>query len=237
MTADLIVDHRGALISVQIAKPPDNLFTLEMCQELTGILLRPPQEARALLLTAAGPNFCLGRERTAMTPDAVYTMARELADLNAALINSKLTVIAQVSGDAAGFGVGLAALADVAIASTGARFWFPEAEAGLAPALVLTWLPAALGRRLAFWLTATGQPLDAQGAQRGGLINQAVPPDRLAETVGEAIELLLKPPQRVSAEIKDDIAAFAPLSIGQASDRAVDRLVLRSLVLDGQGRP
>jgi methylglutaconyl-CoA hydratase len=237
MTADLIVDHRGPLISVQIARPPENLFTLEMCRELTEILLRPPQETRAVLLTAVGPNFCLGRDRTATTPDGVYAMTRELADLNAALTNSKLIVIAQVSGDAAGFGVGLAALADVAIASTGARFWFPEAQAGLAPALVLTLLPAALGRRLAFWLTATGQPLDAAGAQRGGLINQAVSPDRLAEAVSEAIELLLKPPRRVSAEIKRDLAAFAPLSIGEASDRAVDRLVLRSLVSDGQGRP
>jgi enoyl-CoA hydratase/carnithine racemase len=213
-----------------------------MCRELTGVLLRPSREARALLLTAAGPSFCLGRERTALTPEDVYEMTQELADLNAALINSKLIVVAQVSGDAAGFGVGLAALADVSIASTSARFWFPEAEAGLAPALVLTWLPAAVGRRLAFWLTATGQPLDAGQAQRGGLINQVVPPERLPEATSEAIELLLRPPSTVSAEIKKDLAAFAALRIGEASDHAVDRLVLRSLVRDGQdgrmrGRP
>lgn len=237
MTADLIVDHDGPLIRVQIAKPPDNLFSLEMCRELTGILLGPPPEARALLLTAQGPHFCLGRERTASTLDGVYVMTRELAGLNAALINSQLTVIAQVAGDAAGFGVGLAALADVTFAAAGARFWFPEAEAGLAPALVLTWLPAALGRRLAFWLTATGQPLDAEGAQQAGLINQVVPPEHLSEAVSTAIELLLKPPRTVSAEIKRDLAAFAALNIGQASDRAVDALVLRSLVLDVQGRP
>jgi methylglutaconyl-CoA hydratase len=237
VTADLVVDYQGPLISVRIAKPPDNLFTLEMCRELTSILLSPPPGARALLLTAAGPNFCLGRERTAMTPQDVYAMTQELAGLNAALINSKLIVIAQVSGDAAGFGVGLAALADVSIAAAGARFWFPEAEAGLAPALVLTWLPAALGRRLAFWLTATGQPLDAEGAQRGGLINLAVSPERLSGAISEAIELLLKPPATVSAEIKRDLVAFAALGIGEASDRAVDRLVLRSLVLDGRGRP
>lgn len=236
MTADLMVYHQGPLITVQIVRPPENLFTLEMCRELTGILLSPPPGARALLMTAAGPNFCLGRERTAMTPDDIYAMSQELADLNAALINSKLIVVAQVSGDAAGFGVGLAALADVSIASAGARFWFPEAEAGLAPALVLTWLPAAMGRRLAFWLTATGQPLNAEQAQRGGLINQAVSPERLPAAISEAIELLLRPPSKVSEEIKRDLASFAALGIREASDHAVDRLVLRSLVRDGRGR-
>jgi enoyl-CoA hydratase/carnithine racemase len=171
-----------------------------------------------------------------MTPDGIYAMTQELADLNTALINSKLIVVAQVSGDAAGFGVGLAALADVSIASAGARFWFPEAEAGLAPALVLTWLPAAIGRRLAFWLTATGQPLNAEQAQRDGLINQAVSPERLPAATSEAIELLLRPPSKVSAEIKRDLAAFAALGISEASGHAVDRLVLRSLVRDGRGR-
>jgi enoyl-CoA hydratase/carnithine racemase len=237
MTADLTIEYQGPLITVQIARPPDNLFTLEMCRQLTAILLSQPKDARALLLTAAGPNFCLGRERTALLYDDIYAMTRELADLNAAIVNSKLIVVAQVSGDAAGFGVGLAALADVSIATSGARFWFPEAEAGLAPALVLTWLPAALGRRLAFWLTATGQPLNADQAQRGSLINQAVPADHLGTAVSEAIELLLRPPSAVSAEIKRDLAAFAALGYHEASDHAVDRLVLRSLVQDGWHRP
>src|SRR5262249_48386109 len=111
MAADLIVDQQEALITVQIARPPDNLFSLEMCRQLTSVLLSPPDKARVLLLSAAGPNFCLGRERTAMTPEDVYLMTRELAELNAALVTSRLAVVAEVAGDAAGFGVGLAALA------------------------------------------------------------------------------------------------------------------------------
>jgi len=237
MAMDLIIDHQGPLVSVRIARPPDNLFTLEMCREFTSVLLSPPAEARVLLLAAAGPNFCLGRERTAMTPEEVYMMTRELAELNAALVTSRLAVVAQVSGDAAGFGVGLAALADVTIAAATARFWFPEAEAGLAPALVLTWLPAALGRRLAFWLTATGQAMDADRAQQTGLINQAVPPSRLPDAVSEVVDLLLRQPPTVCAEIKRDLTAFSALGIGEASDRAVDRLALRSLVLNGRRQP
>jgi enoyl-CoA hydratase/carnithine racemase len=234
MAADLIVDQQGPLISVRIARPPDNLFTLEMCRDLTALLVKPPSAARALVLAAEGPNFCLGRERTAVAAADVYAMTKELADLNAALVTSKLIVAAQVSGDAAGFGVGLAALADVAIAASGARFWFPEAELGLSPALVLTWLPTALGRRRAFWLAATGQPMDADEAQRTGLINQAVPAGQLASAVSSAVELLLEQPSMVGAEIKEDLAAFAGLSMAAASDRAVDRLAFRSMVLNGR---
>lgn len=235
MTTDLTVMHQGELIWVEISRPPGNLFTLPMCTDLTRLLLDPPETARVLVLSAAGPNFCLGRERTAETPEDVYAMSQALADLNTALATSRLAVISQISGDAAGFGVGLAALADVAIASQTARFTFPEAEAGLAPALVLAWLPSALGRRLAFWLTATGQPMDAGTAERTGLINQAVPTERLREAVREATELLLHQPAQVCAEIKKDLTAFSGLGIHEASDRAVERLALRSLVLNGGG--
>lgn len=234
MNADLKVESQDSVIHVEINRPPANLFTLEMCHEVTQLLMAPPDSARVLVLSAAGENFCLGRERRAVTPADAHAMARALAGLNEALVRSRLAVVAQVAGDAAGFGVGLAALADVAVAVTTAKFWFPEAEAGLAPALVLTWLPSALGRRQAFWLTATGQPLTAEAAQQAGLINQAVAPAQLADAVTEAVELLLRQPAQVCPEIKRDLLAFAAAGLGDAADRAVDRLVLRALSLDGQ---
>lgn len=236
MTADLLVEHEGPVIRARISRPPDNLFTLGMCRELTELLLHPPAEARILLLTSLGPNFCLGRERTAMSPQEVYEITRALADLNAALATSRLGVVAHVPGDAAGFGVGLVGLADVAIASATARFWFPEAEAGLAPALVLTWLSSVLGRRLAFWLTATGEPLDASRAETLGLINRALPPDRLQAGVSEAIARLLRHPPDVCADIKRDLLTFAA-PLGEVPQQAVERLALRSLILNGQQQP
>ncbi len=237
MTTDLNVTRQGPLVTVEIARPPGNLFTLAMCGELTGVLREPPAQTRVLLLRAAGESFCLGRERSAVTAADVYTMAEALAGLNAALVTSELTVVAQVSGDAAGFGVGLAALADVAIAAETARFHFPEAEAGLAPALVLTWLPVALGRRQAFWLTATGEPLSAGEAERAGLINQAVPADQLEAAVTGVTDRLLRQPPSVCGQIKQDLAAFRGLSVTEASARAVDRLALRSLVLHDAHQP
>jgi methylglutaconyl-CoA hydratase len=234
VNADLKVESGGSVIHVEINRPPANLFTLEMCHDVTQLLTAPPDDARVLLLSAAGQNFCLGRERSAVSQPDAHAMAKALAGLNEAMVRSRLAVVAQVAGDAAGFGVGLAALADVTLAATTAKFWFPEAEAGLAPALVLTWLPAALGRRQAFWLTATGQPLTAEAAQQAGLINRAVAPTELAGAVTEAVELLLRHPSQVCPEIKSDLLAFAAAGLGDAADRAIDRLTLRALSLDGQ---
>jgi enoyl-CoA hydratase/carnithine racemase len=234
MAADLLVDDQGPLLSVQISRPPGNLFTLEMCLDLTKMLQDPPAQARVLRLSAAGASFCLGRERTARTTADIYAMTHALAELNAALVESSLAVVAEVGGDAAGFGVGLAALADVAIAATGARFSFPEAEAGLAPALVLAWLPSVVGRRRAFWLTSSGQAIDAADAQRSGLINQVVPGKQLSGAAREVVDLLLRLPASVCAEIKRDLTSFSGLGIGAASERAVDRLALRSVLLNGQ---
>jgi methylglutaconyl-CoA hydratase len=237
MAADLLVDDQGPLLSVQISRPPGNLFTLEMCRDLTRLLLSPPVQARVLHLSAAGPSFCLGRERTARTTADIYAMTRALADLNAALVASSLAVVAEVGGDAAGFGVGLAALAGVAIAAAAARFSFPEAEAGLAPALVLAWLPSVVGRRQAFWLTSAGQAIDAGEAERCGLINRAVPAGQLSGAARGAVGLLLRQPASVCAEIKRDLASFTGLGVSAASDRAVDRLALRSVLLNGQQQP
>src|SRR3712207_6933355 len=49
------------------------------------------------------------------------------------------------------------AACDVSVAVASARIFFPEVSIGLAPALVLAWLPRVIGAREAFWLTATGR--------------------------------------------------------------------------------
>ena len=91
-----------------------------------------------------------------------------------ALRTSPLVTIAEVHGDAAGFGVGLIAACDVAVAVSDAHFWFPEVGIDLAPALVLAWLPRVVGERQAFWLTATGERVAAARAQELGLVNEVV---------------------------------------------------------------
>lgn len=237
MTDGLVVDHVGALITVELCREPNNEFTQEMCNSLASVLMDPPEGARVLLLRSAGGNFCTGRDGSAKGAAQIRSMAIALAEVNVALVFSSLTVVVEVGGDVAGFGVGLAALGDVTVVSSEAKFRFPEVEAGLAPALVLTWLPHVVGRRKAFWLTATGHSFDAYEAHRLGLVNEVVLPDALSERSAELVEIMIATPPSARSQIKSDLRSGNWLRLREDSYEAVDRLAIRSLVLADERLP
>ena len=214
-----------AVVVATIARPPDNAFTVEMCRELSSLLTHPPEGAHLLRLRADGPAFCRGREPSPGGAPAARTMVAALTDVTRGLAETSLVTIAEVDGDAAGFGVGLVAQCDVAVASSRSRFWFPEVSRALAPALVLSWLPRTVGRRQAFWLTASGSTLGAAEAQQLGLVNFVVEPAALAARVDEVMATLSQYPAAVHAEIKRDLRDFDQAGPVAAYRMAGDRLL------------
>lgn len=206
-----------------------NLLSMAMCRQLLSLLLDPPEGAHVLRLRAVGPAFCLGRERGADDPAALRAEATTLADLNAALRSSRLVTVAEVGGDAAGFGVGLFANADVAVASRDATFWFPEVRIDLVPAVVLAWLPEVVGRKQAFWLTASGSPIDAERALELGLLTAVAPAEELGAVVDDVVATLRQHAPRVHAGIKDFLGTTADLGAAGTSALAVERLIVGSM--------
>jgi methylglutaconyl-CoA hydratase len=218
------------VVVAELDRPPGNLWTVDLCRELTSLLLSPPEDAHVLRLRSAGEVFCLGREREGATPGELRQEATVLVETTRALRRTRLVTVAEVQGDAAGFGVGVLSACDVSVAVEGARFWFPEVEIGLAPALVLAWLPRVVGEREAFWLTASGERLPAARAAELGLVNAVVPTaDALREDVDARVAALRRGSPRVHADIRDMIRAMAPLGDDAALDMSVDRLVVGSL--------
>jgi methylglutaconyl-CoA hydratase len=230
MVDGLTVRTDGGVIDVVLERGDANLLTVEMCEELTDCLRKPASDAHVLRLSARGPSFCLGRERAADEPASLRAETAALLALNRALGESPLVTVAQVAGDAAGFGVGLAALSDVSIAAPSAGFRFPEVDIDLAPVVVLSWLPRLVGRTHAFNLTATGRRLDAARAAEIGLITDVSESDDTLGTTVDALvaELRARSP-RVHTEIKAFLRQSADLTGAQADDLALDRLVLGSL--------
>lgn len=226
----MVIAQDGAVLTVRLDSPDGNLMTMAMCDALSAVLTSPPAGAHVLVLSAAGDAFCLGRERTAATPDDLPGEVRRLVAVNAALAETPLVTVARVHGDAAGFGVGLAALCDVAVATRTAQFSFPEVRIDLAPALVLAWLPHMVGRRAAFWLTASGAPVSGDEAVRIGLLNETVDGvDALDAAVAQKVDALLAAQPRVHREIRAMLRSVASLSEQQSYELASDRLVLGSL--------
>lgn len=229
--SDLVIhDPVDGVVLVEIDLPPDNLYSLEVCRRLVEVLEKPPEGAHVLRLRAAGDSFCLGRERGGTTPAEVRTEAEVLVSLMRALRRTRLVTVAEVQGDAAGFGVGLAAACDVAVALESARFSFPEVGIGLAPALVLAWLPRVIGEREAFWLTATGESITAARAVELSLLNAtAGSAEELRKQSDERVAALLRRSPRVHGDIKDMIRMFAEVGDDAALDVSLDRLVVGSL--------
>ena len=222
----LSFEQDGSILTVRLDSPEGNLMTMDMCDALVEVLSAPPDSAHIMLITGAGDQFCMGRERTAATPEDL----RRLVALNEALTATRLVTVARVHGDAAGFGVGLAALCDVALATRAAQLSFPEVRIDLAPALVLAWLPRMVGRRAAFWLTASGAQVCGEEAVRIGLLNDVVADsDALDTAVERAIAMLSAGQPRVHTEIKAMLNSVESLSQQQSYELASDRLVLGSL--------
>ncbi|HYI79665.1 MAG TPA: enoyl-CoA hydratase/isomerase family protein [Thermoleophilaceae bacterium] len=213
-TMEAVVDHGDG-----------NLFTVAMCDELSRWLLAPPAGAHVLRLRAVGDAFCLGRERAAVGAAALRAETEALIRLNRAIAGSDLITVAEVQGDAAGYGVGLAAICDISVAAPSARFWFPEVEMDLAPSIVLVWLAPTIGRKQALLLTATGEAIDARRAAELDLITEvAASDDRLAAAVSEHVAVLRSHSPTVHADIKRFVTRTAGWTADEAYELAAEKL-------------
>src|ERR1700694_1909062 len=89
--------------------------------------------ARVLRIRARGDVFCTGRERAGRTPAAIRRESARILKFKAVLRSSPLISVAEVQGNAFGFGFGLAILCDFPLVAEHALLGFPEMGHRLAP--------------------------------------------------------------------------------------------------------
>jgi enoyl-CoA hydratase len=149
--------------------------------------------ARCLVVTGADPAFCSGddvKQVMAASGERVASGLRaepRLTPTADALLRTDIPVIAAVNGAAVGWGMELALMADVRIASTEARFGELFVKRGLCCDVAgLGRLAQLVGRERAAELLFTGRVVDADEARSMGLVSQVVSHERLLPA---AIEL------------------------------------------------
>lgn len=146
-------------------------------------------EVRCVILTGAGRAFCSGddvREIMLAERDEPVVPVREVrprpTPAAVAVLECDKPVIAAVNGPAVGWGMDLALLCDIRIASTAARFGELFIKRGLIADVGGLWrLPAIVGPAKAAELLFTGDIIDAAEAERIGLVSKVVPPEALME--------------------------------------------------------
>jgi enoyl-CoA hydratase len=146
-----------------------------------------------IIITGSEKAFAAGADITAM---AKYSFADayggDFITRNWETIRTiRKPVIAAVSGFALGGGCELAMMCDFIIAADNARFGQPEIKLGVIPGAGGTQrLPRAVGKSKAMDLCLTGRMMDAQEAERAGLVSRVVPLEKLMdETLGAALTI------------------------------------------------
>ena len=167
-------------------------------------------EARVIVITGEGRGFCTGDDvkeilsQKAKGPDEMKARGRRTGGLTPAadaLLYTNIPVIAAVNGFALGWGMELALMADIRVASETAKFGELFVQRGLccdAPGLGR--LAQVVGRERAAELLFTGEIIDAQMAKEIGLVSRVVAPDDLLPTALElAAKIAANPPRAVQS--------------------------------------
>jgi len=160
--------------------------------ELTS--LAGDQSISCVVLSGAGKAFCAGHDLRQMHSqrrlDYYRTLFAACAEVMEAIVALPVPVIARVHGIATAAGCQLVGACDLAIASQDARFAVSGINVGLfcsTPAVALTRnVPA----KPAFEMLVTGEFISAQTAESWGLINHAVPADRLDAEVDNLVQII-----------------------------------------------
>lgn len=233
MTEGLEIERHGASLVATVERGEANSFSAEMIDALADAVDEAARDdsCRFVRLRARGSVFCLARDRQGSSPDELRAEAARIVRINQTLSASPLIVVAEVGGDAAGFGCGLVASADVAIASDDARFWFPEITMGLAPTVVISWASKTLPVKRAFDMVVTGAPIDAETAVQVGLLTEAVPADRVAARADERIAAMETIAPATLRDAKRFFTLVRTMDAPSAALASVDSLVLGSLRL------
>ncbi len=196
----LTIDPRG-VATVMLNRPEKhNAFNAELIAGLHDALnqLDANPGVRVAVLTGAGQSFCAGADLEHMQrmskagEDDNFRDAVAIARCLRKLDELNKPVLARINGNAFGGGIGLLCCADIAIASSHARFSLSEVRLGLAPAIIAPLVIAAIGQRQMRRLMLTAASLNTDQALKIGLIHRHIDAQQLDEAIEQEIELLLQ---------------------------------------------
>jgi methylglutaconyl-CoA hydratase len=198
-----------------------------MLEELRAEAARP--SARVLRIGARGKVFCAGRERAGRDVEAIRREAARIIELKRALRGSPLVSVAEVQGDAFGFGFGFAIVCDFVLVAEHAALGFPEMRSGLPPAVIMAYLGEYTLPRFAFPMVLLGDPIAPERALQIGLISQVVAAKRLAGEGDALVRRILDLDPGAVRRCKEFFQTAQQNSFDQNCRLAVEALTVGSL--------
>ncbi len=212
MDKDIDVRHDGPVDIITIDRPDvRNALRFQSYDELESAVRQ--SRARVIVITGADPAFCSGDDvREIMgggeKRDKPVQVAPRLTPAADAILHTDIPVIAAVNGAAVGWGMELALMADIRIASERAKFGELFVLRGLCTDVCgIGRLAQLVGRDQAARLLFTGDVIGADEALRIGLISEVVAHDELLPTATALAHKIAERPPLAVAKIKEGMRA------------------------------
>ncbi len=181
------VDIDDHIATVQLNRPDAmNAINADMLAELAAAIgeLESNEKVRCVILTGNEKAFAAGADVTEMADRTFPEMFREdyLSVDAERIARCRKPLIAAVQGYALGGGCELAMLCDIIIAADTAKFGQPEVNLGVVAGLGGTQrLTRAVGKAKSMEMHLTGRFMDADEAERAGLVSRVVPAKKLLD--------------------------------------------------------
>lgn len=218
----LATKREGAVLHITLNRPESrNAMSLRMVAELRSALeaAEAGGSVRIVVLRGAGGHFCAGADlkdmaaarmramkndpavsESGVSLDAVAQANLQFGDLCVAYAKTPLALVVILEGSVMGGGLGLACVADVALACESAAFRLPETALGLVPAQIAPFLVERLGYSQAKRLAVTGGRLGAANALAIGLVHAVHASDQIDTALtGVLADVLACAPGAVAA--------------------------------------
>lgn len=206
---------------------PDALNALNA--ELLGELATALKDAgendkvRCIILTGSEKAFAAGADITEMKDLSFgdVFLSNLFVDATKAITNARKPIIAAVSGYALGGGCEVAMMCDFIIASDTAKFGQPEINLGVMAGMGGSQrLTRSIGKSKSMDMHLTGRFMDAEEAERSGLVSRIVPVKNLmSEAVSAATKIAEK-------------SSIASLAVKEAVDRSFETSLEEGLIFE-----
>lgn len=187
MTSPILTEQHGGVGLIRLNRPEVyNALNDDLMDALTAALDHFEQDAatHCVVITGSDKAFAAGADIAQMLDwDFMDVYKSDFITRNWERLKTfRKPAIASVSGLAMGGGCELAMMCDIVFAAESARFALPEVKLAVIPGAGGTQrLPRAIGKAKAMDMCLTGRFMDAQEAERCGLVSRIYPDDQVLD--------------------------------------------------------
>ena len=223
----IVVDVEDHVATIRLNRPDAmNALNSQLLAELAKALGEADanEKVRCIILTGSAKAFAAGADIKEMSEKSFVDMF--LSDFfgheAAAVTRVRKPVIAAVSGYALGGGCELAMMCDFIIAADTAKFGQPEINLGVVAGIGGTQrLTRFVGKSKSMDMHLTGRFMDAEEAERSGLVSRVVPAKKLLEEAQNAAQKIAEKSMLTAMAVKESVnrAYESPLSEGLLFER------------------